>query len=171
MREFKPSVTVAAVIFDQGRFLLVEEETVAGVRLNQPAGHLDAGETLVHAVVREALEETAHHVIPEALIGVYLARFVHPQSATDVTYLRFAIACRLDTARAGGYVDHGRPLDHGILRALWLDPADLRARRAEHRSELVLKVVDDFEAGRRLPLDCLRAGADFLRSAVETAAR
>jgi len=171
MRDFKPSVTVAAVIFHQGRFLLVEEETVAGVRLNQPAGHLDAGETLVHAVVREALEETAHHVIPEALIGVYLARFTHAPSATDVTYLRFAIACRLDTERAGGALEAGRALDQGILRALWLDPGILRARRAEHRSDLVLQVVDDFEAGRRLPLDCLRAGSDFLRSAVETAAR
>lgn len=154
MREFKPSVTVAAVVFDRGRFLFVEEETVAGVRLNQPAGHLEAGETLAHAVVREALEETAHHVVPEALIGVYLSRFVHAASATEVTYLRFAFACRL-ADRAGGAFEAGRPLDDGIIRTHWFDVDEIRARQAQHRSELVMQVVEDHLAGRRYPLDCL----------------
>jgi 8-oxo-dGTP pyrophosphatase MutT (NUDIX family) len=158
MREFKPSVTVAAVVFDAGRFLFVEEETVAGVRLNQPAGHLDPGESLVHAVVREAIEETAHHVVPEALIGVYLSRFEHLPSATEVTYLRFAFACRL-ADRPGGAYEPERPLDHGILRTHWLNVDEIRAQRARHRSELVMQVVEDHLAGRRHPLDVLWSGA------------
>jgi 8-oxo-dGTP pyrophosphatase MutT (NUDIX family) len=158
MREFKPSVTVAAIVFDRDRFLFVEEETVAGVRLNQPAGHLEAGETLAHAVVRETLEETAHHVVPEALIGVYLSRFEHAASATEVTHLRFAFACRL-AERAGGAFEPGRPLDEGIIRTHWLDLDEIRARQAQHRSELVMRVVEDYLTGRRYALDCLWSGA------------
>lgn len=166
MNIWKPSVTVAAVIEERGRFLLVEEETVSGVRLNQPAGHLDPGETLLHAVVREALEETAHHVVPIALVGVYLSRFRHPPTDTDVTYLRFAIACRL-ADRPGGAHEPNRPLDRGILRTHWLDSATVRRRHAEHRSELVMHVVDDYEAGRRFPLEMLRATDDFIEFSPE----
>jgi len=163
MREFKPSVTVAAVIFHEGRFLFVEEETVAGVRLNQPAGHLEAGESLDRAVVRETLEETAHHVVPEALVGVYLSRFEHQASGTEVTYLRFAFACRL-ADRVEGAFEEGRPLDHGILRTHWFDADEIRAKRAAHRSELVMQVVDDYLAGRRYPLDCLWSGSGLERA-------
>jgi 8-oxo-dGTP pyrophosphatase MutT (NUDIX family) len=161
MREFKPSVTVAAVVFDHGKFLLVEEETVAGIRLNQPAGHLESGESLVAAVVREALEETAHHVEAHALIGVYLSRFNHPESRTDVTYLRFAFACRL-ADRPGGALEAHRPLDAGIIRTHWLDAEEIRSRQALHRSELVMRVVDDFAAGRRYPLSVLWSGAGLV---------
>ena len=160
MSDWKPNVTVAAVIEHQGRFLIIEERTVAGVRLNQPAGHLEAGETLARACVREALEETAHHVEVVSGIGVYLARFVHEASATDVTYLRFAFACRL-ADRPGGAFESGRVLDEGILRTHWLSAAELRARGDEHRSPLVMQVVDDHLAGQRFDLDVLHAGAGF----------
>ena len=160
MSVWKPSVTVAAVIEHQGRFLIVEESTVAGVRLNQPAGHLDPGETLVRAVLREALEETAHHVEVVSGIGIYLARFVHEQSQTDVTYLRFAFACRLAN-RPGGALDPTRPLDHGILRTHWLTADELRARLPEHRSPLVMQCVDDHLAGQRFDPALLKADASF----------
>ncbi len=126
MRYWKPSVTVAAVVERDGRFLLVEEETREGLRLNQPAGHLDPGESLLQAVVREALEETAHHVEPIACVGVYMGRSPGEASATDVTYMRFAFACRAIAA------DRERVLDAGIVRALWLSADEIRgaARRA-----------------------------------------
>ena len=160
MTIWKPSVTVAAIVFHEGRYLLVEENTVDGVKLNQPAGHLDPGETLLRAVVRESLEETAHHVVPMALVGIYLSRFVHSQSGTDVTYLRFAMACRL-ADRPGGAFDADRALDREIIRTHWMDSATLRDRQADHRSELVMRAVEDFEAGRRYPLEVLQAGGDF----------
>jgi len=160
MSIWKPSVTVAAVIEHQGRFLIIEEKTVAGVRLNQPAGHLDPGETLVRAVVREALEETAHHVEVVSGIGVYLARFVHEASSTDVTYLRFAFACRLSN-RPEGARDAGLSLDQGILATHWLSADELRARTAEHRSPLVMQVVDDYLAGQRFDPAVLHADSSF----------
>src|SRR5690242_4918889 len=88
---WKPSVTVAGVVSQGGRYLLVEEMTADGLRLNNPAGHLDPGESLVEAVAREVLEETARPFTPEALVGAYLARFRHKRSGEDITYLRFAI--------------------------------------------------------------------------------
>jgi 8-oxo-dGTP pyrophosphatase MutT (NUDIX family) len=140
---WKPSVTVAAVVERDGRFLLVEEETDDGIRINQPAGHLDPGETLADAVVRETLEETAHPFTPRALLGVYMAR----SDTSDVTYLRFAFTGEL------GEHDAGRALDHGIVRTLWLTANEIRARTSEHRSALVMKGVEDYLAGRRFPLD------------------
>lgn len=160
MSDWKPNVTVAAVIEHGGRFLLVEEQTVAGIRLNQPAGHLEPGETLVQACVREALEETAHHVEVVGGIGIYLARFVHDASATDVTYLRFAFACRL-ASREGGAFDAARRLDQGILSTHWLPAEGLRARQGEHRSPLVMKVVDDYLAGQRFDPAVLQADASI----------
>jgi phosphatase NudJ len=155
MDTWKPSVTVAAVIEDRERFLLVQEQTVAGVRLNQPAGHLEPGESLLEAVRREALEETGHHVRVLHGIGVYLARFVHEASMTDVTYLRFAFACRV--------VAHEplRALDEGIVRTHWLTAAQLRDRAAEHRSALVMQVVDDFLTGQRFDAAVLKHVPDF----------
>lgn len=142
---WKPNVTVAALVERDGRFLLVEEETPDGVRLNQPAGHLDEGESLVAACAREALEETAWQVAPEALVGVYQWR----RPAGDVTYLRFAFAARALSHEAG------RALDHGILRALWLTPEEIAASQAQHRSPLVARCVADYLAGRRFPLDLI----------------
>src|SRR4051812_49242588 len=92
---WKPSVTVAAVIEREGRFLLVEEETSDGIRFNQPAGHLDPNETLEQAVTRETLEEAAYDFIPTALIGMYMARYLSSRTKQEVTYLRFAFSGEL----------------------------------------------------------------------------
>lgn len=148
-RYWKPSTTAASIIENEGRFLLVEEHTRDGLRLNQPAGHLDPGESLEAAAVRETLEETAHHVEPIALVGVYMSRYRSDSSGVDVTYVRFGFACRLI-----GF-DAERPLDRGIVRALWLTADEIRARQAEHRSPLVLRTLEDYLAGRRFPLDLL----------------
>ncbi len=145
-RPWKPNVTVAALIERDGKFLLVEEETSEGIRLNQPAGHLDEGESLIAACAREALEETAWHFQPTALTGIY--QWPRPQG--DVTYLRFAFAGTL------GQHDASRPLDTGILRAIWMTPEEIAASRERHRSPLILQCVNDYLAGRRWPLDLIR---------------
>ena len=142
---WKPNVTVAAVVYRDGRFLLVEEETDAGLAFNQPAGHLEQGEALVDAVVREALEETAYHFRPTHLVGVYNWR--HPTK--DVTYLRFAFAGELR-----GF-DADRQLDDGIVAARWLTLDEVRATQDRHRSPLILRCCEDHLAGRRYPLDLL----------------
>ncbi len=145
-RIWKPNVTVAALIERDGRFLLVEEETDAGIRFNQPAGHLDEGESLVAACAREALEETAHHFVPTELVGIY--QWPRPQG--DVTYLRFAFAGKLGAHEAA------RPLDAGILRAVWMTVEEIEACIERHRSPLVLQCVRDWLAGRRYPLELIR---------------
>jgi 8-oxo-dGTP pyrophosphatase MutT (NUDIX family) len=145
-RLWKPNVTVAAVVERDGRFLLVEEETEGGVRYNQPAGHLEQGESLVEACAREALEETAWHFRPTALVGVYQ----WPRPRGDITYLRFAFAGDL------GAEEVGRPLDTGILRAVWLTAAEIEACQAQHRSPLIVQCVQDWLAGRRFPIDLIR---------------
>jgi 8-oxo-dGTP pyrophosphatase MutT (NUDIX family) len=144
---WKPSVTVAAVIEKDGRFLLVEEHTPEGLRLNNPAGHLDPGESPPQGAVREALEETARVFVPDRLVGIYLARFQRPDRGEDVTYLRFAYG------GSCGEADPGRALDTGIVRTLWMTLEELRASRERHRSALVLQCVEDFVAGQRYPLD------------------
>lgn len=143
---WKPNVTVAAVIERDGRFLLVEEETDEGIRFNQPAGHLDEGESLLAACAREAVEETAWSFAPTALVGIY--QWPRPQG--DITYLRFAFAGTLGT------YDPQRTLDAGILRAVWLTPDEIRASSARHRSPLVLQCVEDWLTGCRYPLDLIR---------------
>ena len=146
MRIWKPNVTVAAVVERDGCFLVVEEETDDGLRFNQPAGHLDEGESLVQAAAREALEETAHRFRPEFLVGIYQ----WPRPAGDITYLRFAF---------GGAItgfDPDRPLDSGIVRAVWMSLDELRATRERHRSPLILQCCEDYIAGRRFPLDLIR---------------
>ena len=142
---WKPDVTVAAVVHSEGRFLLVEENTDSGLLFNQPAGHLEAGESIVAAVVRETLEESAWEFVPEHLVGVY--RWQHPFSA--ITYLRFAFAGRAGTF----YPD--RTLDRGIVRAVWLSVDEVRSVNARHRSPLVMHCIEDYLAGKRAPLDLL----------------
>ena len=143
---WKPSVTVAAVIERQGRYLLIEEHTPEGLRLNNPAGHLDPGESLVHACEREALEETTHTFSAEALVGVYLSRFQRPASGEDITYLRMAFCGDI------GELQTDRSLDSGIVRTLWMTPEEIRDSAARHRSPLVLRCIEDHLAGQRYPL-------------------
>jgi 8-oxo-dGTP pyrophosphatase MutT (NUDIX family) len=145
---WKPNVTVAAVIERDGRFLLIEEETSDGVRLNQPAGHLDPHESLEQAVVREVLEETAHDFTPTAVVGMYMSRYRSPRRQEDVTYLRFTF-CGV----AGKEYD--QPLDEGILRTMWLTRDEIAACQEQHRSPLLLQCVDDYLAGKRISLDLL----------------
>jgi 8-oxo-dGTP pyrophosphatase MutT (NUDIX family) len=145
---WKPSVTVAAITERDGRFLLVEEETSEGIRFNQPAGHLDPNESLEQAVVRETLEETAHDFSPTALIGMYMSRYVSARTGFTVTYLRFAFA-----GEVGAVYD--RPLDEGILRAVWMSYDEMLACQDKHRSPLVLRCVEDYLAGKRAPLSLL----------------
>jgi len=156
---FSPSVTVAAIIPDGGeppRYLLVEEHTPEGLRLNNPAGHLDEGESPQQGVVREALEETARVLTPEAIVGVYLSRFVRPATGEDVTYLRLAYCGRVGEPLAG------RTLDDGIVRTLWLTLPELQASSARHRSPLVLRCIEDHLAGQRYALDLVLTDASVM---------
>ncbi|MEW5881747.1 MAG: NUDIX hydrolase [Pseudomonadota bacterium] len=147
---WKPSVTVAAIVERERCFLLVEEMTSDGIRINQPAGHLDPGESLAAACARETLEETAHPFTPTQLLGVYMVRAMRNGDARqDVTYVRFAFVGELGERIAG------RALDDGILRVLWLTPEELRARSSEHRSPLVMKCVEDYLRGQRFPLELM----------------
>jgi 8-oxo-dGTP pyrophosphatase MutT (NUDIX family) len=147
---WKPSVTVAAIIEREGRYLLVEEETPEGLRLNNPAGHLDPGESPEQGVAREALEETAFVFRPTALVGIYLSRFQRAATAEDITYLRFAYCGEL------GAFDAQRPLDAGIVRTLWMTPDEVRASADRHRSPLVQRCIDDHRAGQRYALETVR---------------
>ena len=142
MAVWKPSVTVAAVIERGGRFLLVQEKIRGQLVLNQPAGHLDPGESLPAACRREVMEETAHPFEPTALVGVY--RWRDPRQ--DFTFLRFSF-------RGNVRVAENRPLDKEIVAVHWLTLEEIRRRRAEHRSPLVQQCVDDFLAGRNYPLE------------------
>ena len=141
-----PRVTVATVVEHEGRFLLVEEHTSEGLRINQPAGHLESGETLTDAAIRETLEETALSFVPDALVGVYMTHMDRPDGAA-ATFLRFTFCGRHEPPHAP------RALDTGIVRTLWLTPDELRACQARHRTPLVMRSVEDYLAGRRFPLD------------------
>ena len=137
---------MAAIIERDGRFLIIEEETSGGLKLNNPAGHLDPGESLADACAREALEETAWNFQPSALVGVYMARFVKQADGEDITYLRFAFCGEL------GEHEPGRALDEGIVRTLWMTLDELRATAQRHRSPMVLRCIEDYLAGIRIPL-------------------
>ena len=148
MREnqWKPNVTVAAVIERDGKYLLVEEETEDGIRFNQPAGHLEEGESLLEAVVREALEETRYIFHPTALVGIYQ----WPRPQRDITYLRFAFAGQIVGEETQ------RQLDAGIIAPRWMTLDDVRATADRHRSPLIVQCIEDLAAGRRFPLDLIR---------------
>ena len=140
-----PRVTVAAVIERDGRFLFVEEIQDGRRVLNQPAGHLDPGETLAAACAREVMEETAHRFTPTALVGIY--RWCY--APKEVTFIRFCFAGGI------GGQEKDRRLDKEIVALHWLTPEELKAKSAMHRSALVQQCVDDYVAGKRFPLDVL----------------
>lgn len=145
MSRWRPNVTVAAVIERDGRFLFVEEEVDGRRVLNQPAGHLEPGESLLAAVVREVREETGYRFLPRALLGVYRWH----DERNGLTYLRFGFAGEAVESSAAA------ERDRGILALHWLSPTEVRAERARHRSPLVLACVEDHLAGRRFPLAVL----------------
>ncbi|MBP6058329.1 MAG: NUDIX hydrolase [Nitrosomonas sp.] len=144
---WKPNVTVAAVIEQDGKYLLVEEEPEAGcgLFLNQPAGHLDPGESIIQGAIRETLEETAYTFVPEYLLGIYQWH----SHRVDTTYIRFAFCGRVT------HHDPERVLDDGILRAAWFDLDKIRQRIQRHRSPLVMQCIQDHIAGKRYSLELL----------------
>jgi 8-oxo-dGTP pyrophosphatase MutT (NUDIX family) len=150
---WKPSVTVAAVIERDGRFLLVEEHTSDGLRLNNPAGHLEPGESPQEGVCREVLEETARSFTPRAVVGVYLAHYCRGGEDPGVTYLRFTYSGDV------GEPDEARALDHGIVRTLWLTLDELRAQPERLRGPLVLRGIEDHLAGRHHALSVVQTDA------------
>ncbi len=155
---WKPNVTVAAIVEQEGRFLLIEEDTADGLRLNNPAGHLDPGESPIAACTRETLEESGYDFEPTALVGVYLNRFTRTRTGDDITYMRFAFTGKLGAHHAW------RSLDDGIVRTVWMTLAELRASADRHRSPLVLRCVEDYLAGRRMPLDFIHTDASVLQA-------
>lgn len=142
---FKPELTVAAIVEQRGRFLIVEEHVARRRVFNQPAGHVEEGEDLLDAVVRETLEETAWEFAPQAIVGVYL--WTNP--VTRKSFLRVAYSGMVSNR------DPARALDTGILRVHWLTRAQLLGRQARLRSPMVLRCVDDYLAGLRFPLTLL----------------
>ena len=150
---WKPSATVASVVEHNGRFLLVEEHTPDGLKLNNPAGHLDPGESPVDGCVRETLEENTYTFTPTALVGVYLSRQQRRSTGTDTTYLRFAFCGTV------GDADPTRTLDRGIVRTVWMTETQIRACPERHRSPLLLRCLDDYLAGKRYPLDLITTDA------------
>lgn len=140
--QWKPNVTVAAIIEQDGKLLMVEEECADGLRFNQPAGHLENRETLLQAVVREVQEETAYCFQPTALLGTYLWK--HPEK--NLTYLRFAFI-----GEVTGH-DPDQKLDYGITRAAWMTPEEIRASQHRHRSPQVLLCMEHYLAGQSFPL-------------------
>lgn len=138
-----PHVVVACVVEHQGRFLLVEEHVNGALVLNQPAGHWEPGETLIEGAVRETLEETGWDVRPCAVLGLY------EYQPPELPYCFLRIAFVADALRHHPQ----RPLDDGIARAVWMTREEVVRESARHRSPMLLRCIDDYLAGRRLPLD------------------
>jgi len=152
--QLTPEVTVAAITEVGGRFLLVEERVNGRLLFNQPAGHVEHGETLLAAVVREAREETAWRFDPQSLLGVYLWR----NPASERAVLRFAFTGEVS------HHDDTLTLDRGIVGTHWLTPVELDQRRSRLRSPLVQRCVRDYLSGRRQGLESV-AELDLQRAA------
>lgn len=142
---FKPNVTVAAVIADGDKYLVVEEESNERLVINQPAGHLEKDESLIQAIRREVIEETAYEFIPESIVGIYM----YPNSTAEITYMRVCFT--------GVFGQHHpeQKLDDGIIRAIWMSRDELQTNPERLRSPMVIQCIDDYLAGKRYPLDML----------------
>jgi 8-oxo-dGTP pyrophosphatase MutT (NUDIX family) len=177
MERWKPSVTVAAVIEQHNRFLLVEEHTPEGLMLNNPAGHLEKGESPEYACQREVLEETAYSFEPEQLVGIYLSRFLRQAPARttsdfgspssdahteDITYLRLAFCGTL------GNFHSNLQLDKGIVRTVWLSIEEIQNSQRLHRSPLVLTCALDYLKGQRFPMSTVYTDASVLKPTLRT---
>ncbi len=162
-KRWKPSVTVAAIVERDGRYLLIEEHTPEGLRLNNPAGHLDPGESPEDGCARETLEETTHTFKPTAMVGIYMSRLLRParegRAAEDVTYLRLAYCGEL------GEPVLGAQLDQGIVRTLWMTPGEIRANVHRLRSPLVLRCMEDHLSGQRFPMGFIYTDASVVNLA------
>ncbi|ABA75333.1 MULTISPECIES: NUDIX hydrolase [Pseudomonas] len=144
--QWLPHITVATIVEDNGRFLMVEEHKAGRNVLNQPAGHLDPDETLIEAAVRETLEETGWDVEPTAVVGIYL----YTAPSNGVTYQRVCFSAKA----VKHHPDY--PLDDGIVGAKWLNRDELLAQRDNWRSELIIRCIDDYLAGNRFGLELIR---------------
>lgn len=145
-----PHATVATIIEQNGKFLCVEEQSVSRGELviNQPAGHIEAGETFIQAAIRETLEETGWTVTPTALVGIY----IYTAPANGITYHRYCFVAQADS------YDAALPLDTGIERALWLSRDELEQRQRQLRSPMVTRCIDDYLQGIRYPLELIVEG-------------
>ena len=139
-------VTVAAIIEQDKRFLLVEESIQGQHLYNQPAGHLEEDETLIEAVIRETLEETAAHFSPAHITGIY--QWTQPENRQ--TFMRISFTGEITS------FEEGRQLDEGILRAVWLTEMEIKALQKQHRSPLVLQCIHDYQQGQRYPLELIK---------------
>ena len=139
-------VTVAAVVERAGRFLLVEERVEGRTVFNQPAGHLEPGESLLQAIQREMREETALPFEPRALVGIY--QYELPEKRR--TYVRFCFTGKVGQALPGA------ELDAEIIATHWLTLQEIQALGERLRSPMVLRCIQDHQTGRHLPLDCLQ---------------
>ncbi len=137
-----PHATVAALIERDGRYLMVRENTRHGIRINQPAGHWEAGETLLDAVRREVLEESGYEFTPTALLGIY----VSDKDDKSVTYLRMTFI-----GTVGDEPTHDE-LDDGIIEAVWMTPDEIMAERSIHRNPIVAQCLTDYINGQKLDL-------------------
>lgn len=144
--DWTPHITVATIAEDQGRFLFVEEHCAGQQVLNQPAGHLEANESLIQAAVRETLEETGWEIEVTAVTGIYL----YTAPSNGVTYQRVCFAARPLRHRPDS------PLDQGIIGPLWLSREELESQRKRWRSELVGQCLDDYLSGERFALSLIR---------------
>lgn len=144
-RQWMPHTTVAAIVEQNGQFLLVEETTDRGNRFNQPAGHLEDNETILQAVVRETLEETAYDFTPQAVLGIYHWKHEH----NDTTYLRFAFIGNVGTHYPQ------QALDDGIIRTVWMSIEEIRNQAHLLRSPQVLTCFEDYLSGKTYPLTLL----------------
>lgn len=143
---FTPHVTVATIVEDNGRFLMVEELAEGRAVFNQPAGHLEADESLIQAALRETLEETGWDVQLTGVVGVYL----YTAPSNGVTYQRVCFSARPLRHHPQ------RALDDGIVAAPWLSRDELVAQPQRWRSELVLRCVDDYLGAPPFPLEVVR---------------